>query len=264
MIKLVAIDIDNTITQSDGTITETTLESIRNAYGQGIKIALVSARPPQGINSIAMLLGIDVYRVAYLGAVIQMPDLHEIQRLTIQMGVARDIARFADTHGLSITLNIGDVEYQTQNAIRPSMAPRVTLDLAERALEKGLPPVIIATTEYEPSILIYNYCLKNHPKAVYVVRHVNSGGSYISTLVVHPEAEKGKSLLKLCRTLSIPPDEVMAIGDSESDVTMFKVSGFSVAVNNSDANVAKTARLVAPFSYGEGVKWAIDTIALPR
>lgn len=262
MIKLIAIDIDSTMTEIDGTIRQITLDSIRQARSKGILIALISARPPQGIDTVVDLLGIDVYRVSYLGAVIQTPSLVELQRLELDLEVARDIARFADAHGIALTLNIGDVEYQTHNMARPSMTSSTVVHLAERVLESGYSPVIIAVDGHESSKLIYDYCLETYPRQVHVVRHVNSGGVNNSTLVVHPDAQKGKSLTKLCRLLGIPSNGVMAIGDSESDTTMFEVAGISVAVRNADLLASNVAQIVSPLPFGAGVKWAIENYAL--
>ena len=264
MIKLLALDIDDTIAQPDGTIRRSTIAAIQQAHEHGITIALVSARPPQGIHAVAQLIQAPVYRIAYLGAVIQLPDQTEILRLSIDLPLASDIARFADAHRIALTLSIADREYQTQNVARPSMTPRVVIASAAQALEPGIAPVIIAVTEDSPSRLVYDYCMQQYPDRVHIVRHVNSAGSNLSALIVHPEAEKGKSLLKLCHALSIPAGDVMAVGDSESDLTMFRVSGFSAAVQNASSTVAKAATAVAPFPYGEGVQWVIENMVLPK
>lgn len=262
MIKLVALDVDKTVTEPDGSIEESTLSSIRKAWSNGVEIAVVSARPPQGVDLVADLLAVDLHRIAYLGAVVQTSDLTELRRLTIDLEVSREIAGFADKQGISLTLSIDDVEYQTQSQARPSMTPRQVIDSAKRVLEQGRSPTIIGVTGDEPSSQIYQYCLNNLRSQVHVVRHVNSGGVNLSSLIVHPNAEKGKGLQVLCDRLSISMNEVMAIGDSESDVTMFRVSGTSVAVLNSDMNAAIGAQIVAPYSFGQGVKWAIEEVVL--
>jgi len=262
MIRLIAIDIDNTITSPDGTIETDTITAIVNAYVAGIKIALVSARPLQGVEEVICLLRIPVYRICYLGAVIQDSKGSELQRLTLDLDIARDIARFADSHGFSLTITIADTEYHTQNESRQSMTPHITTFSAESVLKNGEQPVIIGMVGNKSSVAIYEYCHVHYAKSVHVIRHVNVGGSYASALVVHPEAEKGKSLIKLCQALSIEAHEVMAIGDSESDTTMFDVAGLSVAVNNADEDTKRAASIVAPYAFGGGVAWALRKFTL--
>jgi hydroxymethylpyrimidine pyrophosphatase-like HAD family hydrolase len=228
----------------------------------GIQIALISARPPQGVEAVVQLLGIPVHRVCYLGAVIQDSNRTELQRLTLDMAIARDIAKFADAHGFSLTITIADTEYHTQNESRPSMTPSVTTDSAERILTNSEPPVLLGVVGDKPSASVYEYCQAKYADTVHVIHHINVGGSYISALIVHPAAEKGKSLIKLCRYLSIETHAVLAIGDSESDTTMFRVAGLSVAVHNADPETRRASKIVAPYPYGRGVAWGLRTFVL--
>jgi HAD superfamily hydrolase (TIGR01484 family) len=96
MIKLVAMDIDNTLTSPDGAIDTSVIGAIQKLYFNGIHIALVSARSLQGIDSIANLLGIKAHQIANLGAIIRTATVHELQRLTINIDIARDIAKIGD------------------------------------------------------------------------------------------------------------------------------------------------------------------------
>ncbi len=63
---------------------------------------------------------------------------------------------------------------------------------------------------------------------------------------------KGSGLIKALEMLNIPPSEALFIGDGENDLPAFKVAGVSVAVNNAPATVKKHADLVTNESYGKG------------
>jgi Cof subfamily protein (haloacid dehalogenase superfamily) len=258
---MVAIDIDGTIAELDGSIQKTTIDAIRSAHMLGQQIALVSARPPQGIDVTAGALGISVYRIAYLGAVIQDMSQHQLRRLTIDLEVARDIARFADTSNLSITLTIDDVEYHTRGESRPSMIPSETVHSAEKKLREANPPVLIGVVGHDGASILAEYCKSKFGDVLHVVRHVNVGGSYASTVIVSKEADKGRALATLCQEINVDLHSVLAIGDSESDVAMFNVVGCSVAVKNSDTAAKDAAHFTAPWPCGAGVAWAIRTFA---
>jgi hydroxymethylpyrimidine pyrophosphatase-like HAD family hydrolase len=258
MIELLAIDIDNTITDENGVIGSSVILALRDAERCGKKIALVSARPPQGVLLAASALGVSAYRIGYLGAVIQEPSGQELQRLTIDADIARDIACWADDAQISLTLTIDDIEYHTLGALRPSMIPSRAVATAVEALDGGAAPVLIGTVGDTWSWALAKYCNSKFSQAVYLVRHVNINGAYLSTLIVNRRADKGTALIALCQHLAIAMPQVLAIGDSESDVAMFRVAGYSVAVQNSDVSARNAATFVASASYGEGVAWAIS------
>jgi Cof subfamily protein (haloacid dehalogenase superfamily) len=262
MIELIAIDIDNTITDESGTITAAVVKAVQTAERLKRKIVLVSARPSGGVALAVHALGVSAYRIGYLGAVTQEPLGTELRRLTIDIDIAREIARWADDSRISLTLTIDDTEYHTCGESRASMIPRQIVESAVATLAKGIPPVLIGTIKNAASTALAEYCTSRYTDALHVVRHVNIDGSYMSTLVVNRNADKGTAVLALCEHLAIDKRNVLAVGDSESDAAMFRVAGHSVAVQNGDTAAKAAASVVAPAAYGAGVVWAIREFIL--
>jgi hydroxymethylpyrimidine pyrophosphatase-like HAD family hydrolase len=62
--------------------------------------------------------------------------------------------------------------------------------------------------------------------------------------------------------LGIPKDRVMAIGDSENDISMLSYAGIGVAVNNAGDKVKEAADYVADGASGDGVAEAIYRFVL--
>ena len=62
------------------------------------------------------------------------------------------------------------------------------------------------------------------------------------------------------RILKINPSEVVAIGDSETDIPMFELCENSVTFESSKATVKKMAKFVVKGENGEGLINAIDLI----
>ncbi|KAL8428738.1 hypothetical protein ACSSS7_007029 [Eimeria intestinalis] len=52
---------------------------------------------------------------------------------------------------------------------------------------------------------------------------------------------KGTGLRILSRHLGLTPDEVLVVGDSENDISMFKEAGIAIAVGDASADVKKYA-----------------------
>lgn len=62
--------------------------------------------------------------------------------------------------------------------------------------------------------------------------------------VLPRNTSKGEAVLALCKSLSVEPKHVAAIGDSNNDICMLKMVGFGVAVGNAKDVVKKNAKLV--------------------
>jgi phosphoserine phosphatase len=60
--------------------------------------------------------------------------------------------------------------------------------------------------------------------------------------VEHDHKEEAVELF--CNQFGIPPDRVIAVGDSQGDVSMFRAVGFSVALNPRDEEVTRAASAV--------------------
>ena len=64
------------------------------------------------------------------------------------------------------------------------------------------------------------------------------------------DVSKGNSLLWLCEYLDISSMEVIGFGDGDNDISMFKVIGKSICVDNASDNLKKFADEIT-LSYNE-------------
>ena len=79
--------------------------------------------------------------------------------------------------------------------------------------------------------------------------HINSKG-----------VNKGSGFLEAIKILDVDLNDVIAIGDSETDVPLFKIVENSIAVSNSTENLKKIAKIVTTKKSGEGVLEGLDSI----
>ena len=70
MYKLVAIDLDGTMLNSYGVVTENTKKAIREVIKQGNDVIIASGRPIDSIKTIAKEIGSENYFIAGNGALI--------------------------------------------------------------------------------------------------------------------------------------------------------------------------------------------------
>ena len=73
--------------------------------------------------------------------------------------------------------------------------------------------------------------------------------------------DKGSGFLEALKMLEVDINDAIAIGDSETDVPLFKVIKNNIAVSNSTENLKKLAKIITTKKSGEGVLEGLDMIA---
>lgn len=73
--------------------------------------------------------------------------------------------------------------------------------------------------------------------------------------------DKGLGLKEALRMLKADPEETVAIGDSETDVPMYDICGYSIALGHAEESVKKKAGHVVSGREGSGLAEAVDYVA---
>ena len=80
--------------------------------------------------------------------------------------------------------------------------------------------------------------------------HINSKG-----------VDKGSGFLEALKILDADLNDAIVIGDSDTDIPLFKIVKNSIAVTNSTENLKKVAKIVTTKKSGEGVLEGLDMIS---
>lgn len=118
MIKLIALDIDDTLLNSEGKILVSTKVALKKALENGIKVVLCSGRPLPGVRPFLNELGInsdDQYVITYNGSVIESVTGKVINKLGIPNAEYRHIDEYAKQHQLQYNVLDEDGEIYTSN-----------------------------------------------------------------------------------------------------------------------------------------------------
>src|SRR5438445_402322 len=108
---------------------------------------------------------------------------------------------------------------------------RVDLDLAKKFVTQNNLPVELSDSHY--------------------AFHINSKG-----------INKAKGLQEVMDMFSVTKDDVISIGDSETDVPLFKATALSVALGNAAEDVKSQATMTVAGNAGDGVIEALEYIEL--
>lgn len=80
--------------------------------------------------------------------------------------------------------------------------------------------------------------------------------------VMDPKVDKGKALELVARTLGIPLEQTMAIGDSWNDVPLLRAAGFGVAMGSSPPELRAVSDAVVADVANDGVAEALERYVL--
>lgn len=91
-IRLIALDLDDTVLRADKTISARTERAIRAAVARGCHVVLASARPLGSIASYAKELGVEGHCIALNGAVVAtLPELQRIREQYLEPDLVKRI-----------------------------------------------------------------------------------------------------------------------------------------------------------------------------
>ena len=223
--KTFAVDIDGTITLNGmGTIHLGALSKLRSLKDDGHNVILVTGRSSAEGYLLSIFGGLTHLAVGENGGCITFGD--KIQhKLLGNKGEC--------VHALATIQSKLDVEIKEKPVF-----PRMTEVVLERTFDIEQAQKIIDGDNLNVSLTDSGYAY-----------HINSKG-----------INKGSGFLEALKILEADVSDAIAIGDSETDVPLFKVVKNNIAVSNSTENLKQLAKIITTKKSGEGVLEGLDMI----
>ena len=224
--KTFAVDIDGTITLNGmGTIHLGALSKLRSLKDDGHNVILVTGRSSAEGYLLSIFGGLTHLAVGENGGCITFGD--KIQhKLLGNKGEC--------VHALATIQSKLDVEIKEKPVF-----PRMTEVVLERTFDIEQAQKIIDGDNLNVSLTDSGYAY-----------HINSKG-----------INKGSGFLEALKILDADVSDAIAIGDSETDVPLFKVVKNNIAVCNSTENLKQLAKIITTKKSGEGVLEGLDMMA---
>lgn len=236
-IKLAVFDLDHTLLLTGSRITPEAAAAVKALVADGLDVALASARLDESMAVVNEAIGVPLTRISYNGALTKLADgtvVHEVGfEVTPELARALAALTVVDDHGQGAIdvytddgrwLAFGNPEAIAREehdtwCIADTHAPVATAeDLAGLRCRKILcegPDAHIGELEAAVAA-IDGLNLTHSGMGLHDIWPVTSG--------------KGNALKALCEHLGLAPDEVIACGDSATDVPMLTFAGTSIGV----------------------------------
>jgi len=268
-IKLVAMDIDDTLLDDKKNISLKNKMAIQKALEKGVKVVLSSGRTFNGMIEYLDELGIngdDQFVILDGGGVVQSVSGKIIYQQTLSNAAYRKIDKYVVENNLHY--NAVDVKGNTYTSNRDFIDKYTVLQAFEN--NKGL--IIKRPGELPNDFEIVKAILnEDGPKLDAITPEVNRlfGDNHyvvrtdVGFLEIMPQhVNKGNGLLHLAKYLGIGIDDTLAIGDGENDIPMLEQAGVAVVMENADDSIKKLADFVTTNNNESGIATAFEKYVL--
>ncbi|MTV50320.1 Cof-type HAD-IIB family hydrolase [Heliobacillus mobilis] len=258
-IRLVAIDMDDTLLTPDLQVAPAVRNAIEEAQRRGVLVTLATGRMFRAAIPFARQLGIDLPLIVYQGAMVKEAGNDELlYHVPVPPEPAREIVDLLKEEHLHINLYIDDhlhmekIDPEAFGYIGLAKVP-VTLTKDHGALlEKGSTTKILAIGDPDHLTNVEEQARQKWGGAIYITR---SKPYYLEFM--NRNAGKGSALAFLADRLQIPREATMAIGDSYNDLDMLKYAGVGVAMGNGVEEAKAVADWVTTTNEDDGVAVAL-------
>lgn len=281
MYKLVAIDLDGTMLDSYGMVTEETKKTIKKVEEQGVSVIIASGRPIDSIKSIANEIDSKKYFISGNGAIIYdmekeeiiyekcMPKekVLEIIKICEENSIAYNV--YTEKEILATALKYNVLYYNKENLKKEeSKKTKITIvkDMYEYVKNKE-DANFLKITVCDETKSVFNSIIRKFKEIkdieVLDVSHMSRKTirqgtedfsiEYYYTEISRANVDKWYAIEYLMENLNLKREEIMAIGDNINDKMMIENAGLGIAMEQSTPVIKIIADDVAPSNNDDGV-----------
>ena len=286
MYKLITIDIDGTLLNSYGEITDENKKAIKKALEKNIDIVLTSGRMPKAILPIANEINSNQYLISGNGASIYDIQKDEIiynnymrkEKVLEIIDICEKNSMFYNIYTnnsiLTKSLNYNILFYHNENKKNPE-DKKIKINIISdmyNYVKNYDGEDLLKITICDNNKTIFNSII-NKLRTVrdidileveHMSRKIIKHGtekfeiSFFYTEITNQNVNKWSAIEKLIQILRITKDEVIAIGDNINDKEMIENAGVGIVTGNSSPAMKEIADLVVSSNDENGVAEAIN------
>lgn len=239
--KLIAIDMDGTLLNSQNTINKRTRDAILRAGDKGVYVVLATGRLMTSAINYSSKINLKRPIISSNGAVIIDENKNIIFEKHIDPGRIENIAHIADKNDVYYHFYGKDSFYSNK--------------YVEDIIRFYNP-----ADSLEEEKIKFN--LYNHIEDI-LKKDINICSSWSNNVeIMEKDVSKGNSLKYLCEKLNIHRNEIIAVGDNENDLSMLNFAGLGVSMGNAKENVKSVADIITSTNDEDGVAEIIEKYIL--
>ncbi len=285
MYKLVAIDLDGTLLNSYGEVSEKNKIAIEKATQKGVKVILASGRPVMSVKNLANELKTKSYIICGNGAITyDMQKQNIIYNRFLERSKLLQIIKICEENSiyynvytedtiLTKSLNYNILFYHQENAKKPD-DKKTNIIIVENIYkyveenDKNYLKITICDNDK----IIFDSIIKKLRlikdvdvlDVAHMSRKMIKDGTddieinYYYTEITNKNVDKWQAIEDLINRLQIHRSEVIAIGDNINDKQMVQNAGLGVMMGNSAPYIKEIADIVVADNDNDGVAEVIN------
>ena len=288
MYKLVAIDLDGTMLNSYGVVTENTKNTIKKTIEKGIDVIIASGRPIDSIKTIANEIGSKNYFIAGNGSLIydiqkdeiiyekylKKEKVLEIIKMCEENSISYNV--YTEKTILSTALKHNVLYYYKENLKKPE-DKQTHINIVENMydyIDKMNEEKFLKITICDENKSVFNSIMKklNEIGEIEVLevshmsRKIIQQGTeeipieYYYTEISAENVDKWYAIEYLISKLNIKKEEVITIGDNINDKKMIQEAGLGVAMGQSTPAIKEIADEITTSNEEDGVATFLEKI----
>lgn len=270
--KLIAIDMDGTLLNSENQVSKRNREALYKAMEKGIYVVLTTGRILPSAFYYGKSMNLDNPIIACNGAIISNGGVENIiYKNKMNLESSKEIVKLADKYKIHYHFYDKNTFYTSEVSEGiEQYYPSFPDALREQGIEVEILENVLETLEEEKTN-IYKFVfieddldkLSKFRGEINNLDGIQVSSSWYNNLEIMNEGvSKGSSLEYLGNKLNIGKSQIMAIGDNENDISMLKIAGLAVAMENGDDAIKKYSHTVTHTNDEDGVAKAIEKYIL--
>lgn len=266
--KIIALDIDGTLTNSQKDITPKTMDALTELQEKGGKVVLASGRPTMGIFPVAKKIQLEKfggYILAFNGGCVI--DVKDNMKVIYSKSFPRET--LSDVCGYIKGMNVGINTYEDDKIIVGNTINEYT------KIESKITGMNIKFVDDFVNYVNFdiNKCLlSGEPETMIELENVfkkkfegilgvfRSEPFFLE--LVPLGVNKAESIDILLKSLGLTKDECIACGDGFNDITMIEYAGLGVAMENANDKLKEKADFITLSNDNDGIAHVINKFML--
>jgi len=259
-VKLIALDLDDTLLDKNGEISDENVVALRKCAEKGIYVVLCSGRLEAGIVPFVRKLEIagkeaGRFVIAINGC--SVFDMHERKQILCNK-VNGDVLTRADE--IAREFGLQSQLYSTDTIYYRELTPWIQMDIDlckvkgmkaenyDKMLLNGSPKMLIPCNPQTPEIASK---IVERLRAEFGNKAICFTSKPYFVELLPPNCGKGEAVTWLCEKLGFGVEKSMAFGDGLNDESMIVKCGYGVAMKNGNEHIKQVANFVTEFDNNE-------------
>jgi Cof subfamily protein (haloacid dehalogenase superfamily) len=262
-VRMVATDLDGTLLQPDGTLSERTICAVRAAQDAGIHVIPITGRPPRITWDVAKEAGLGPLGVCSNGAaIVDVSAMEVIELQTMHAQVTRGLivavrevfpgAVFAVEEMESFVHETGFMEPHW------NWEEGSQVDDIIEAVSGGCVKLVVRRPGWSATALLAEL----EAQVSGTVHITSSGLDWVE--MAASGITKAYAVERICDRLGVGVAEVLAVGDNYNDLTVLAWAGRSAAPANAIPEVRAVVQQILPPNSEDGVAQLLEHLADER